>query len=499
MAAIGQRRGSRGVGPLKSALVYLVPTVVANIVPLLTLPIFTRLLTRQDYGMLAMAQVYGVFVAGVVHFGLTAGYERNFFQYRDRKAALLYSTLTFVVTMLAIALSLTWIVREPLASLVIGVPGSGTFLFWATISTALAGVKTYYLVFLRNEGNAMAFAWYSVDETVLSAGLSLVFVVALRLGVYGLVWGQFAASALVLALLTVRFLRRLPPTFDWPVLADSLRLSLPLTPRIFVGMIEGQSGKYLTGALSSLGGAGLFLIAQRIAQTVFQTATALQNVFGPEVYARMFGERGEEGRRSLGAYLTPYAYVTAALALAMVLLAEEATQILLSPSFADADVVVMLLAAYYAFLFFGKISGAQLIYARRTGLTSVMTFVGVGFSVALTALLVQRGGALGAAAGILAAGVLFGLVMLAIGQRVQPIAWEYRPLIATFGVVMVSAVALTWMRAAGTPYGWRLAVKAASLGVFAVVGVWIGAGRLPLLAALVERTRRAGIWRPFAW
>ena len=63
---------------IRNSFIYLLPTGIGNLIPILTLPIFTRILTKEDYGVLALAQVYAIFVSGLANFGLTIGYERNF-------------------------------------------------------------------------------------------------------------------------------------------------------------------------------------------------------------------------------------------------------------------------------------------------------------------------------------------------------------------------------------------------------------------------------------
>ena len=70
---------------VRNMFVYLIPVAVGNLIPLLTFPILTRVLTKEDFGLWALAQIYALVVSGLANFGLTVGYERNFFEYRDPK------------------------------------------------------------------------------------------------------------------------------------------------------------------------------------------------------------------------------------------------------------------------------------------------------------------------------------------------------------------------------------------------------------------------------
>ena len=85
---------------IKNLFIYLVPSLVSAVIPIVTLPIFTRILTVEDYGIYALGIVYATFISGIANFGLTIGYERNFFENKEseeKQGALLFSVLSFVV------------------------------------------------------------------------------------------------------------------------------------------------------------------------------------------------------------------------------------------------------------------------------------------------------------------------------------------------------------------------------------------------------------------
>ena len=133
--------------------------------------------------------------------------------------------------------------------------------------------------------------------------------------------------------------------------------------------------------LASVGSAGIYTIGQRMSYLVFAYMTAMENVFAPEVYRRMFND-GAAGGRSIGRYLTPFAYVSFAVALVVSLFSEEALFLLTPAAYHGAVPVVNLLTLYYASMFFGK--QPQLVYARKTFLLSVLTMISLTLNVAFT-------------------------------------------------------------------------------------------------------------------
>lgn len=465
--------GASPARQITNSVIYLVPTLVGSILPLATLPIFTRILTKEDYGAWALANVYAVFVTGLANFGLTIGYERNFFEHRQPKEAaeLLYSVVAAVAAAFVLAGVGTWVFRARLAGWIIGTPAQSAVLFWAFCAVGVSSLKAYFLIYFRNSADAKSYVWYTVDETVLGTVFSLILVAGVRLGILGLILGQLLASFIVVTLLTVRFVRRLPPAFSGRLLADALKISYPLTPRIFMGVVSNNFDKYLIGLLSSVGGVGIYTIGQRLANMVFAYMTALENVYTPQVYERMF-HHGEAGRREVGQYLTPFAYASVVVAFLVAMFSEEALVILTPPAYHGAVPIVSILSLSYAILFFNK--PPQLIFARKTHVTSLLTVLTLGLNVGVNLIVVPRWGAIGAAWGTLVSGILSGAVAFAARQYYYRIDWEYKRVGAIFGSLFLAAFVTVALREAGVNYGVRLATKAVLLLGFMGVGMRLG-------------------------
>jgi O-antigen/teichoic acid export membrane protein len=455
---------------IKNSFIYLLPVIVGNLIPILTLPIFTRILTKEDYGVYALSQVYAIFVNGVANFGLTIGYERNFFEQKETKkvSGLLYSTLLFVSIAFLIFGALTYVFKYQLSRLIIGSPDHANLLFWSYCSTGIMGLKNYYLTYFKNNENAKAFVWYTIDESLLGVLLSLFMVAYLRIGVIGLVWGQLLASFVIFSVLSCRFFNSLPVSFNQKALKDSLKLSLPLTPRIFFGVIGNQFDKYMIGLLNTVGGVGIYSIGQKISNVVFTYMTAIQNVFSPQVYKRMF-ERGEEGGESVGRYLTPFLYVSISIGLMISLFSEEIISILTPKSYHGAIEIVTILSMLYGSYFFGK--QPQLIYAKKTYITSILTVVSIGLNILINIPFIYKWGAIGAAWGTLLAGLISGTVSFIVSQRYYKIGWEYGKIGSIFLIFFGSAVTTILLRKYGISYGMRIIAKLISVIGYLYVGI----------------------------
>ena len=457
---------------IRNSFIYILPVAVGAAIPLITLPIFTRILTKEDYGILALAQVYALFVTSLANFGLTAAYERNFFECREEKrtAELLYSTLLFVLVTVTLGGLITFILKESLSRWVIGSSEHGDFLFWTYCSTSVMSLKVYFLTFFKNREQAKSFAWYTIDETLLGVLFSLVLVVYAGVGVVGLVWGQLIASLFVFSALSFRFLRVMPPAFNARLLKESIALSYPLTPRIILGVVGSQFDKYMVGLLSTLGGVGIYSIGQKVANVIYTGMTAIQNVFSPQVYRRMF-DLGEQGGESVGRYLTPFMYLSIALGLVVALFSEEIIWTLTPPSFYGAVDIVAILSMLYGTYFFGK--QPQLLYARKTHITSLLSVVSIGLMIGINIPFIHHWGTLGAAWGMLLAGIISGAISLIVSQHYYEIRWEYGKACAIFSIFFGSTLMIMLMRHLEVAYGFRLLFKIISMAGYGYLGMKI--------------------------
>ncbi len=457
---------------VKNSFIYLVPVIVGNLVPIVTLPIFTRILTAGDYGVLALAQIYAIFVSGIANVGLTNIYNRNYFQYREKKesAELLYSTLLFVGATLSVCAVVTFFYKAPLSRFVIGSPEHGRLLFWAFCANAMIGLKTYYFTYLRNSEEAKIFVRYTVYEFLLSVALSLYLVAYMKVGVIGLVWGQLLAGIVIFILLATRVLRILPVTFNWKVLKYSLKLGYPSTPSIFFKVVSNQFDKYMIGLMATVSAVVIYSIGTKIAYTVFAFMTAMENVFIPNMYKKMF-DLGEKGGEQVGRYLTPFVYVSISIALLCSLFAEEVIIILTPESFHGAIDIVIILAMFYGTLFFGKMP--QLIFAKKVFLSTLLNVSRVILNVAFNIPFIIKWGAIGAAWATLLSGLISGLIYFMVSQHYYEIKWEYKKIGAIFTVLFIAAISMILLRHFAIAYSTRLIVKFISITVFVYIGIKI--------------------------
>jgi O-antigen/teichoic acid export membrane protein len=458
---------------VRNSFLYLFPLITTNILPFITIPIFTRILSIEDYGALALTQVYAIFIGSLSNFNMSLVYDRNFFQYRDNckhTGQLLYTVLTVVTGNFLILIFITFIFRNYLSNFVIGAPGFGNMILIACLVEFIRNQNHFFLAFLKNSEMAEKFVRYSVAASLITFSLSFFLVAYLRIGIMGLLYSQLFSGIFIWSIMAPKFFLKFPFSLSRSILVDALKLSYPLTPRLFLGFLGTQFDKFIVGHLASIGGAGIYSIGQRVSYLVFAYMTAIQNVFGPQVYKRMFDEK----RKGIGVYLTPFFYVTTLVALMVAFFAEEIISILTPVSYHGAIYIVSILSMYYGSMFFGKITGQQLLFAKKTYISSIMGTLSIGISVGMSYFFAMKWGAIGVAWGLFLTGLITGTMGFVVGQYCYRIDWECKWMGGILVFFLGSSLLLVLMMNMQVDYFIRLAVKIIFVLLYGFLGVRIG-------------------------
>jgi len=459
---------------IRNSFLYMLPMGLSSLLPFITIPIFTRILTPQDYGVLALAMIYAIFMSGLANFGVSIAFERNYFQYQDapeKLAQLLYSSLIFVMTNFAVLAVITYLFKGNISTFLTGSTQHGILILTAFAAHFFFNTaNNFYFTFFRNAEKAKFHTKYKILGAVLNFIISLFLVAYMRVGVIGIVMANLITGISLFMLLLYLFLKELHFSLNKKIMLESLKISYPLTPRIFIGVLNTQFDKYMIGLMSTIGSVGVYHIGKKIADLIFTFMTALQNVFNPQVYQRMFGQH-EQGSESIGKYLTPFFYISIFLAMCLALFSEELMIILTPVSYHGAVPIVTILSMYMGFLFFGKITGMQLIFSKKTPIASLLTFVSVGLNVALNIPLIMRFGAVGAAWATLLAGLISTSLGIIVAQHYYKINWEWNKVAWIMGTFFIGATIIASMNLLYAPYLWSLPVKLTSMAVFLALGV----------------------------
>lgn len=453
---------------IKNFLWYLLPFILRSSIPLLTLPLFTVYLQPSDYGFLALATVYGTFIVGLANMGLLYSFEKNYFKYETyhQRNEFLWTLVISVLSMLSVLLGVSLFFESQIENTIFKTKLPEKILLYSIIYIGLKSVLQYFYTNYRNAEIAKRFSILNLLETIFCNLLSLLFVFFLEEGISGYVKGQAIGVSFLVLLFFINGLWNKRIFFNYSILVESLKFGFPLTPRVFIGVLNNQFDRYMLSLLDTISATGIYDLGQKISNLSFTFITTLHQVYIPTVYKTYYDDRTNFSYK-IAVFLRPFLYLSFLVSFVIALFAEELLVLLTPSTFHNAIPVVMILTMLYGTYFFAK--QPQLLLANKTGLISFFSLFSLLINIALNIPLINLYGIYGAAWGTFCSGLLVQMTAFYYGQKYLPIYYTKEALIifVCFLSGILFFISLWFLQ---IDYWFRFPIKIIALFFFLFIG-----------------------------
>jgi O-antigen/teichoic acid export membrane protein len=420
---------------LRSAAIYAVGAALPRAIGLLTLPIYTRVLSPEQYGTFSLLVAISSAVAIVLALGLDVAIFRLYFQLAsdpERQQRFVNSVWSVLLVVPTAAACLIGAVAWPLMG---QARFGGLDLFLALVGSAVSvAALTVPLAVLRAEQRLRTFLVVTSVSTVANVGLSLFFVVGLRWGVRGWLAAAIVANLLTLGTAIVVIPYRRPRPLDRPLLRHALGFGAPLVPHSFAHWALQAADRVVIAGIVSQAALGVYSLASNLGLPVLMLVQSINYGFMPS-YAR--AGAGMESRRRLADVVVLQATVVAFICAGCALLAPPFIDLVTPSSYGHAGALVPWIALGYGFLglYFIPMNGISL-GGGRTKFAAVTSLAGAGTNIGLLYLFVPSGGIHAAA---IASAVAYAVLLLAVfvyaWRPENPVRYRWVALAIMFGIV----------------------------------------------------------------
>jgi O-antigen/teichoic acid export membrane protein len=425
---------------LASGVAYQAASVVSGLLALVTIPLYTSVLTRAEYGLAESVLVFIILASILLRAGLGEAIVRMWFDEGDEAARRrLARTVTATVLTASTAVALLGaLVAGPLARALLGVDDA-TLMRLALLGLwAFTNLEVAYAL-LRVQERRRAYLAASLANVLLTVALTVVLVVGLDGGARGYVAGNYVASAVVLLGVwwALRGAVGLRPKGG--LLRPLLRFGAPTVPAdASVFALNVIDRAYLL-RVESLTAAGLYAFAVKLATVVIIAVRAFQLAWPPLVHSVRDDERAG---RFYAAVTTWYVVATGLVVAALFLLGRWFARLLAGdPSYVEAAPALPWVALGWAL--YGLVLVLTSIAGRAHATVRLLPAAAAGLAINLLLLvaLVDPLGVAGAGIALCGAYVAMLVTLRLLTRRLFAVPFERRRLALAVGVLAgVSAI-----------------------------------------------------------
>ncbi|HWO89859.1 MAG TPA: lipopolysaccharide biosynthesis protein [Gemmatimonadales bacterium] len=455
-------------GIAKHAAIYAAGTILAKAVSFVLLPLYTRLLTPADYGilqLLAMATELVSIVAGSrIAWGIFHFYHKA--ETLPEKHSVLSTAMVLLIVTYSVAAVAAALGAPAIAKMMLGEREVyTTYVRLAVFSLALEGLVVVPLAHMQIRDKSGLYVAVGLTKLLLQLAFNLVLLIPFRLGVLGVLLSSLLANVLLGCWLATWLIRDVGVRVQRPVMRGLLRVGLPLVGMQIATVVLAYGDRYFLNRAASPAEVGLYGLAYQFGFLLYQLGyQPFQQVWDP----RRFQLASHPDREIHFARAFVYAnLLVLGFAVALALFSRDLIRVMADEAFHTAADIIPLVLAAYVFQAWAGFHNVGVFIRERTELWTVATWVSALVALTGYLVLIPRLLAFGAALTAVASmSTRFGLLYY-FSQELWPVRYRWRPvlLLAAAAVAVVAASVPT--RALSLPVGFLSHV--AMFGVFVAV------------------------------
>jgi O-antigen/teichoic acid export membrane protein len=411
---------------------YTASSVIAKLIAVALLPLYTRHLTRADYGAAEVLLATVVALSIVVRLGIIEALLRFYFQFTDRRERddVVRTSFAFLLLTSSAGALIAGALAGPLSEFVLDRRDTELML----IAVAGLWLFTNYellMALFRLDERARAYFAASLANVLLTVVLTVWLVVFEDEGARGLLVGNFAGTAVILLGLLYVHRRRLALVPSPALLRPMLRFGLPTMPAELSLYALNFIDRIMLVRFVGLAEAGLYSLAVKFSQVVTVVVRAFNLAWPPLAYSI---RDDEEAKRTYAFIVTYFLLLASFLVLALSLEARWVARALAAPEFFESYKAVPLVSTgvtlYALYLVLVVVIGR----VGRTEFNFPVTAAAATVNIGLNLILIPPHGLVGAGIALVGSYLVMLMLMYLVARRFFAVPFQWGRLARIVGL-----------------------------------------------------------------
>ena len=432
----------------RNTLIYSAGVFAHRIISVLMLPIYTRVMTPADYGVLDLLQMVTDITALVLTAGLTAGLQRFYFQQEDRgrRNAIVSTAFLMQLGLAMVGTVVLLLLAGPIAQNALGGSGTPRMVRIAALNFSLGMLAAVPLTLMQTEEKARLHLSVTLVKLALGVSMNLLFLVHFRLGAEGILLSTLVTNVVVGTWAITWMVRRTGLAFDWHWLRELRRFGIPSQLSWAGSFLLTFGDRFFLQSARGAGSVGLYSLAYQFGFILAQVAgQPFLQAWRPQRFQLVTAPREKRDHATReGFFFLSVVLLTGATAIC--LFVEPFLRVMTTKGFHGAATLVPLIALAYVVETWANAVSFGIEVSEQTRYSAYSTWLSAAVAIALYALLIPRLGGYGAALATVGGFSVRLLLVLHWSQRLWPTEYGWgRPLL-TMALAGIAIGGYLWLR-----------------------------------------------------
>lgn len=339
------------VNTVKQSFIYGLGSVSHQILALLLLPVYTRFLTPEDYGVMAIVGVLMTIIKYISELGLRSAWTRFYKLEKTHEWTPKQVEDTAIITMIitTVIFGIACIIVAPILSRFLFSITEYTFIF------ILSGLSLILQLFFHIPQQRRKIAerpavnaTNSLIAFILGAGINIYLVVFLEWGLKGVYYGNLF-SVIIIVLINLHAWVKVKWDFDRVLLSSMLKYSLPILVATLSAWVINLSDRWVLKLFVSLEEIGIYQVGYRMGMGIGIIVMAFKTAL-PQISYRVAQDYPEkEAKKYYSQIFSLYPVVVGMAVILLSIFSEDMIRIFTTEKFYPAFQIVSIVALAYFF------------------------------------------------------------------------------------------------------------------------------------------------------
>lgn len=403
--------------------IYAFSSMLNSAIPFFLLPILTRYLTPEDYGILAMfAVLVGIF-RPFTGLNVKGAIKVKYFDRGNIDLPIYIGNCFYVLFVSTLFLSgVVWLFADQLSNLS-AFPKSW---LWSVVIVSSAQFVIMVLMLIwQVQKKPIHYGVYQILQTLSSMGITIFLVVVLSKNWQGKIVAQIITAS-VFAGYGIFWLYKnglIKFSYNKSYLKNALKFGIPLIPHSLGGMLMTYTDRAFITNMVGIESTGIYTVGWQVSSIVGLLATSFNNAYVPWLYERLSKNDCRE-KVKIVRYTYYYFVLIMVFALSLSLLVPPFLKFLVGEKFVSAGVYILWITMGYAFSGMYLMVANYIFYAEKTHLLAWVTFFTALANIVFNYFLIKKNGPLGAAQATALAFFMSFVLTWVLSAKVYKMPWS---------------------------------------------------------------------------
>jgi len=245
---------------------YSVGNIAQALLSFLLIPLYTTYLHPRDYGILALMNLTIQLVTKAISSPIAYAFGRFYYKpgYKHKSGILLFNLFSLLIIKTIGLAVLYWYLSGFLCRLLFGEQELIYIVRVYTILLLIMPASSFLQSFIMLREMAGYYVLLSLSSLVLSSGLIIYLLIGLKLGVLGVIYGQFFGLSLISAMCIPVFVKYSKFKISVPIIKEPLKFGYPQILSGYSNLLIQSGDRYVLRMFDPISTVGLYSFGYKI-------------------------------------------------------------------------------------------------------------------------------------------------------------------------------------------------------------------------------------------